>query len=91
VVFGVAMPNKRRVNHKRTNHKRTFGRVIASLRLQVGLTQEELADRAAVHATYISQIERGLKSPTLATITKLAAALGTTPSAIMRKVERLNR
>lgn len=64
-----------------------FGKVITDLRKTAGISQEELADRAGIHRTYVSQIERGLKSPTIAILVKLARALDTTPSKIMRLLE----
>ncbi|TFV29400.1 XRE family transcriptional regulator [Bradyrhizobium frederickii] len=64
-----------------------FGKLIAGLRQSVGLSQEELAERANIHRTYVSQIERGLKSPTLVTLLRLSSALETTPSKLMRQLE----
>jgi transcriptional regulator with XRE-family HTH domain len=64
-----------------------FGRIISDLRKSARLSQEELAERAGVHRTYVSQLERGLKSPTLDTILKLSNGLGTRPSTVMRKLE----
>jgi transcriptional regulator with XRE-family HTH domain len=64
-----------------------FGKTIAGLRQSAGFSQEELADRAGIHRTYVSQIERGLKSPTIVMLTKLATALNVAPSAVMRLVE----
>ena len=43
-----------------------------------GLTLEELARRASLTKSYLSKLERGLSSPTIATILKLAEALGVT-------------
>jgi transcriptional regulator with XRE-family HTH domain len=40
-----------------------------------GLTQEELADRSDVHQTYISDVERGRRNPSLLVLHRLAAAL----------------
>jgi transcriptional regulator with XRE-family HTH domain len=51
------------------------------------MSQEELADRASIHRTYVSQLERGLKSPTVAIIFKLSGALHTTPSKILQVLE----
>ena len=45
------------------------------LRLEQDLTQEELADRAGMHFTYIGQIERGLRNPSLVNLYKIAKAL----------------
>lgn len=64
-----------------------FGEVISQLRRNLGLSQEDLADRAGVHRTYISQLERGLKSPTLAVLMKLAAALDVQASEILKQLE----
>lgn len=64
-----------------------FGKVIAALRQAAHLSQEELADRAAIHRTYVSQVERGLKSPTIVVLIRLAQALNTTPSKILRQFE----
>ena len=55
--------------------KQAFGRRLKDRRVKRGLSQEELADQSGLHRTYISQIERGLKSPTLATIYAIASAL----------------
>jgi hypothetical protein len=42
-----------------------------------------------VDRVYISELERGLKCPTLTTVAKLALALGTRPSRLVRVTERL--
>ncbi|WP_316228740.1 helix-turn-helix transcriptional regulator [Bradyrhizobium sp. SZCCHNR1045] len=52
-----------------------FGQRLRLKRNKCGLSQEELAHRSGLHRTYVSQIERGLKSPSLSTIYALAAAL----------------
>jgi transcriptional regulator with XRE-family HTH domain len=43
-----------------------------------GLSQEELADRARLHWTYLSDLERGRQTPTLDVVNRLACALGVT-------------
>jgi transcriptional regulator with XRE-family HTH domain len=53
----------------RTNIKR--------IRLEKGVSQGELARKLSVHPTYISQIERGIRNPTLTIIEKIAKALNT--------------
>ena len=65
-----------------------IGEVLASLRRKAGLSQEELASRCDLHRTYISQLERGLKSPTMRTLFALAQVLDTKPSLILKRVER---
>ncbi len=64
-----------------------FGKIVAGLRLSARISQEELADRAGIHRTYVSQIERGLKSPTIVMLLKLAKALDTPASKIVRHLE----
>jgi transcriptional regulator with XRE-family HTH domain len=55
-----------------------FGLRIKKLRLEKHLSQEELAELAKVHRTYIGMVERGEKNVTLTTITKLSKALDIT-------------
>jgi len=56
--------------------KKQFGKHLKKLRNEKGWTQEELAERAGMHFTYIGQIERGLRNPSLINLYKLARALG---------------
>lgn len=53
-----------------------FGRNVQNHRKALGLSQEQLADRAGVHRTYIGMIERAEKNITLVNIEKIAKALG---------------
>lgn len=53
------------------------------------VSQEELAARAGYHRTYIGQLERGEKSPSLRTIFNLCSTLQVNPSVLIRRVERL--
>jgi len=46
------------------------------LRQQNGWSQEELAERVGRHRTFISQLERVIKSPTLETLARIAEAFG---------------
>lgn len=56
-----------------------IGRKIRELRIRKGLTQEELADRSELSKGFISQLERDLTSPSIATLIDLLQCLGTTP------------
>ncbi len=67
-----------------------FGRQVSRLRGRLGISQEELGFRAGMHRTYISQIERGRKSPTLSVILKLARALGTPAAKLIAAVQRFH-
>jgi transcriptional regulator with XRE-family HTH domain len=67
--------------------EKVLGRVIADARRSAGLSQEALAYRCNLHPTYISQLERGLKSPTIRTLRMIAEALGTKPSTLLLRAE----
>ncbi len=56
--------------------KKEFGVVIKARRTRLGLSQEALAERADLHRTYVTDIERGTRNLTLESISKLASALG---------------
>ncbi len=62
---------------------------IHAARKSAGLTQEDLAEKARVHRTYISQLERGLKSPTVDVLARIASALGTTPASLLTGAEKV--
>lgn len=53
----------------------TFGQKIKFLRLQKGLSQEQLAHLANLDRTYVSSVERGKRNVSLINIYKLADAL----------------
>lgn len=65
-----------------------FGRVLKRVRVDRGLSQEQLAFESGYHRTYIGQLERGEKSPSLRTLLNLAGALRLTASELVRSVER---
>jgi transcriptional regulator with XRE-family HTH domain len=51
------------------------------------LTQEKLAERASLDATYISGIERGLRNPGIKNVARLAKALGLSTAELCKGVE----
>ena len=57
-----------------------IGQKIKELRVAKGLTQEELADRSELSKGFISQLERDLTSPSIATLMDILQCLGTTVS-----------
>jgi transcriptional regulator with XRE-family HTH domain len=57
-----------------------FGRRVRELRRSLGLSQEALAERAHLHWTYISGVERGIRTPGLDVIGRLSAALRVSPA-----------
>jgi len=54
---------------------------------QVIRTQEELADRASMDVTYLSDLERGRWNPALAMIVDLANGLEVHPSELLRELK----
>lgn len=52
-----------------------LGKRVRSLRLAINLSQEQFSVRAELHRTYISDLEQGLRNPTVATLHKIAKAL----------------
>lgn len=62
--------------------------MLRSVRESSDLSQEELAARAGYHRTYIGQLERGEKSPSLRTLFNLSATLEVSPSVLIRRVEQ---
>lgn len=58
------------------NDLRTLlGTAIKSGRSELGISQEELANRAGLHRTYVSDLERGARNPSIESVEKLAQAL----------------
>jgi transcriptional regulator with XRE-family HTH domain len=55
-----------------------FGNRVRGLRGQLGLTQEQLAERASISVDFLSLIERGKNSPSFENLDGLADALGVT-------------
>lgn len=66
-----------------------FGEVLREVRKKQGLSQEELAFQSGYHPTYIGQLERGRKSPSLRAIMRLSSALNTSGSELLARLESL--
>ena len=64
-----------------------LGQVVKSFRLQIGLSQEDVAFRAGLHRTYISDVERGSRNISLKAIYSICSALEINPSELFRKIE----
>ncbi len=63
--------------------KNILGENVRKYRELNNWSQEELAEAAHLHRTYISGIERGIRNPTLFIIYQLAAALNVEPSKLL--------
>jgi CheY-like chemotaxis protein/DNA-binding XRE family transcriptional regulator len=59
----------------KTNVKREFGATVRAYRRQLGISQETLAQRAELHRTYVTDVERGARNISLVSISRLAQAL----------------
>ena len=57
-------------------------------RLELGLSQEELAERAGVHRTYVGMLERREKNVTIYNIERIALALDVEPASLLSSPER---
>ena len=66
-------------NRKKTAVRIAFGKRVREKRLALELTQEGLAERASLHTTYLSSIERGERNVALENIIAIAKALKCSP------------
>lgn len=71
----------------RTRTAVAVGRVIADARKNRGLSQEQLAQKSDLHRTYISLLERGIKSPSVHSLILIAEALGVRAARLLESVE----
>lgn len=65
----------------------SLGAVVKSRRLDLALSQEELAHRSGLHRTYITDIERGARNITLKNVKRLSEALQMSLSDLFSRVE----
>ena len=61
-----------------------LGQSIKAQRTQIGLSQEELADRCGFDRTYISMLERGKRNPSLLNLLRLAEGLETSVAKLIK-------
>ena len=65
-----------------------IGQVIRNFRKEKGMSQEVLSGLAGLDRTHYSKIERGLRSPTIETLFKIASALDVPPHELVSKIEQ---
>lgn len=66
--------------------KRKIGQAVQWLRQDLGVSQEELAERAGIHRTYLGDIERGNRNPALVNICRISVALEVKPSDLFKRM-----
>lgn len=71
-----------------TRLAKAFGQAVRAERERQGVSQEALGDYAGLDRTYVSGLERATRNPTLATMEKLATALGVPLSKLVAEAER---
>lgn len=67
---------------------RTLGRNLRELRRAAELSQEELADTAGLHRTYIGGIERGERNVGVLNLIQIARALKVSPGELLKSIGR---
>lgn len=70
-------------NRKKTPIRKAFGLKVRMRRYEVGITQEELAEQADLHPTYVGSVERGERNIALENIIALAKALKCSPKDLL--------
>ena len=64
--------------------RKRLGKNVRRLREEKGLSQEAFAHEAGIHRTYVSDIERGARNPTILIVEKLAKRLGATAAELLK-------
>jgi transcriptional regulator with XRE-family HTH domain len=67
--------------------EKAFGQAVREIRKSRNISQEQLAFDAGFDRTYVSMMERGVCSPTIRTVVRLAGVLKVTPSEIVARME----
>jgi transcriptional regulator with XRE-family HTH domain len=72
-----------------TGPRKAFGIALREVRKEKEISQEQLGLQSGLDRTFISLLERGVRSPTLVTLVKLAEVLEVPPSELVRRMERM--
>lgn len=75
----------------KTTEQFNFGKALKEYRLSMELSQEELALKSELDRTYISMLERNLKTPTLTTLIKIAKSLSVSPSTLFTRALQIEK
>jgi len=84
-VYGLKVCIRRTINGMK-NPLLQFGERVKKVRLDQGISQEDLAERAELHRNYVSQIECGRRNLSLLNILKLARALKVPASSLIENI-----
>jgi len=82
------MPPPRRSKPRSPEHA-ALGEAVRTLRLEAGLSQEQLAEGAGTDLTQVGGIERGVRNPSYTTLLRLAAALKTSVGTMTTRADEL--
>ncbi|HEX5051019.1 MAG TPA: helix-turn-helix transcriptional regulator [Planctomycetota bacterium] len=74
-----------------STYLKNLGQAIRAVREQRGASQESLGFDSELDRTYISGVERGVRNPTIASLLRIAKALGTTPAKLLQHAEHVAR
>lgn len=66
---------------------RVFGKRVREARLELGISQEELAFRAGLHRTYLGAVERGERNVSLVNIHKISVGLSVSLGDLFQEVK----
>ena len=67
--------------------KRAFGAVLRECRKKAGISQEQLAEKAGLDRSFISLVERGIQSPNIVVLLRIAEVLGIAASEVIARTE----
>ncbi len=67
--------------------RKQLGNNIKQLRTSLGLSQEQLAEKAGLHRTYVGAVERGERNVSLDNIIAISRALGISASTLLKDVK----
>ena len=82
------MPPPRRSKPRSPEHA-ALGEAVRQLRLEAGMSQEQLAESAGTDLTQVGGVERGVRNPSYTTLLRLAAALGTSVGQVTSLADRI--
>jgi transcriptional regulator with XRE-family HTH domain len=82
------MPPPRRSKPRSPEHA-ALGEAVRQLRLEAGMSQEQLAENAGTDLTQVGGVERGVRNPSYTTLLRLAAALDSSVGQVTSLADRI--